>query len=330
MSDWMQEMRNKARDVKQRMGAGQAFLKRLELTGKRAAVKPGGALVVRLLPRWDLKDSYKFDGAKFVKNPDYKGGAIFFAAKEHWWDGDNSTRVRAWCPTTLDSNAACPVCARSDELRQSPDSTDRKEGNEIAAKEVFLFNAITKDANTKKRALTEEGLPDIRIMVAHGTVFVGITEIMFGGGEDDFARNDITNVKEGYDIKLSRPASGGDRWKVDCSPNKTPLITEEERAAWPKDWVTLLVDLPAFVKSEMKTCEEVYKLFYGHAPEEAAKPAQTQQAGAPAKPVVSKGASTAPAAAKKAAAPPPQDDFEASAPAVQEEQGQEPPWGFEL
>lgn len=343
----MKEMKDKAAAVRQKMGAGQTFLKRLELTGKRAVIKPGGSLIVRLLPRWDLRDKYKLEGGKYVGNPDYKGGAVFFAAYEHWWDGDNNTRVRAWCPVTFDSNASCPVCDASEEHRQSFDQEDKKYGAEIGRKEIFLFNAIAKDTATKKRALTDEGVPDIRVMVAHGTVFVGITDVMFGGGDEEFARNDITNVREGYDIMLTRPAigGGGDRWKVSCAPKPSPLVTEEERVSWPKDWVTLLVDLPTFVRNEVKSYDELYKLFHGTPPavQSAAPPAVPATPPTPAAPASPpKAVLTAPApaaqsrtrkpasAAAAAPTPPPAEEQGFEAPPSGGESSGEPPWGFEF
>ena len=117
------------------------------------------------------------------------------------------------------------------------------------------------------------------VLPAHGTVFVGISNIMTGGGEDEFARGDISDPKEGYDIMLTRPVGGGaDRWKVDCAPKPSPMITPEEREAWGK-WMELLVNLPDWVKSEMKTYDEIYKDFHKTSPNP-----QPQTAGVPAAP----------------------------------------------
>lgn len=338
MSDWMKAMQDKAKEVKTKIGSGQPlpFMKRLNLTGKNAAVKPGGQLILRLLPRWDIKDSYVLKNGKFEKNPEYKDGPVFFTAHEHWWDGDANQRVRIWCPTTFGDKERCPVCEESERLKKSHDPDDKKYGTEIARKEVFLFNAIIKDPNTKKRMLTEDGAPDIKVLVAHGTVFIGISDVMFGGGEEEFARGNITNVKEGYDIKLSRPAGGGgDRWKVDCAPNKSPLITDEERAAWGKEWVTLLINLPEWVKAEIKEYAELFKLYHGSepaaeapatAPSKAAPAPATAAAPSPAPAKRSKAAQTAPAPA--APAPEPEGDGFDSPPAAAPET--EAPWGFDL
>jgi hypothetical protein len=158
----------------------------------------------------------------------------------------------------------CAVCKDADKLRGSSDETDRKHGNSIHRKEVFLFNAVLQDPKTKLRSMTDDGKPDIRILPAHNTVFVGISAIMGGDGQDEFARGDITKVKEGYDVLLTRPApTGGERWKVTCASKSSPLLkTKAEVTAWGY-WPELLVDLEKFVSNDMKTAEEIHKLYHG-------------------------------------------------------------------
>ena len=337
MADWLNRMRDKAESQRQKMGAGDfAWKKRMDLTGKNAIVKAGAKIVIRLLPRWDIANKFKLQGAKWVVNPEYVDDQIFFEALEHWWTDDGS-RVRVWCPLSLvdfDRNdltrihSLCPICEASHRLKESPDTDDKKYGKELDAKEVFLFNAVARDPNTKLRALTSDGIPDIRVLPAHGTVFVGISNIMTGGGEDEFARGDVSDPKDGHDIMLTRPVGGGaDRWKVDCAPKSSPMITGEEREAWGK-WMELLVDLRVWVESEMKTYSELYTDFHKTAP--SGKP---QATGAPTTPASTPAPAPVPDPAGFDEGPTPAPAAaEAPAPAptgATEEQGKDP-WGFDL
>lgn len=288
--DWLKGMKGKADEVNSRISGGGAFLKRLNLTGKNAIVKPGGQVVLRLLPRWDIQHSIKVMDGKMVSNPNYKGGPVFLLAYEHWWDGEGGTRVRVWCPLSshvdtytmnlpkdIDPTKLCPICDASEKLRGSPDSQDKKYGNDLAKGEVFLFNAVARDPVTKRRMLDDQGHPDIRVLPAQGTIFVAISNIMTGGGEAEFGRGDITNVKEGYDIKLTRPQGQGQRWAVEVAPNATAMVTPEERAVWGQ-WHMQLINLVDWVAAEMKPAEELHKLYYGA---EAGAPAEIPTASAP-------------------------------------------------
>lgn len=307
MSDWLKGMKKKAEDVKNKMGSGGSWKKKLNLTGKSAEVKPGGQIVIRLLPRWDIKDAFVKKGKKFVANPKYKGGPIYMEAFEHWWDGPGGTRTRVWCPKTLDRKAACPVCEGVAQLRSSPDPDDKKLSGEHDAREVFLFNVIAKDNNTKKRRLAEDGSPDVRVLVAHNTIFLGISNIMTGGGDDEFARGDISNPKEGYDLLFTRPSGGGDRWKVDAAPKATPLITAEEKPAW-SNWVNQLINLQEWLKEEMKGYDELHKSYHG-TPAGSSSSATEQDE------------------------PQPETEDpgeEAETPEATEEEESEQPWGFDL
>lgn len=273
--DWLKGMHGKASEVNERISGGGAFLKRLNLTGKNAIVKPGGQVILRLLPRWDIKDAYLIQEGKMVHNPEYKTGPVFFIAFEHWMDGEGGNRIRVWCPLTayvdtytmnittqVDAHKICPFCQASDQLKNSPDSQDKKYGAELAKRESFLFNAVARDPITKRRMVDEHGLPDIRVLPAQGTIFVAISNIMTGGGEAEFGRGDITHPKTGYDIKLTRPQGSGQRWTVEVAPNSSPMISDEERPIW-KDWTNQLVDLKAWVMEEMKSYEELAKIYYG-------------------------------------------------------------------
>jgi hypothetical protein len=336
--DWLDEMRKKASDTREKMGSGGPlpFMKRLNLTGGKAVVKPGGAIVIRLLPRWDIKNAHIKQGDQWVANPSYKKGRPFLPAFEHWWDGEGGTRVRVWCPLTFDPKASphaiCPICEEADRLRNSPNPDDKKFGNSIARSEVFLFNAVMRDPGTKRRALTEEGAPDIRVLCAPPTIYVRLSDIMTGGGDEAFARGDITDIREGHDVMLTRPHGGGDRWQTECAPNKTTLYTPEEADHWRGAWVDCLTNLEEWVKAELKTYKELYKTYHGSDPEEApASPAAP--ASAPAAPQ----ATTAPAPKKgKGKAPADPSGFDlpeaatpaAPVPAAQAKGGT--PWGLDI
>lgn len=311
MADWLASMKKKAETVRDKMGSGGSWKKKFNLTGKSAEVKPGGQVVLRLLPRWDIKDAFVKKGTKFVANPKYKGGPIYLEAFEHWWDGPGGQRTRVWCPKTLDKKGACPVCEGVAQLRTSPDPDDKKLAGEHDAREVFLFNMISKDPNTKKRRLAEDGSPDIRILVAHNTIFLGISNIMTGGGDDEFARGDVSNPKEGYDLLFTRPSGGGDRWKVDPAPKSTPLYTADEKSAW-GNWVTKLHDLQEWLKEEMKGYDELHKEYHGTSAEGASRPEQEEPA-------------------EGAVEEPGHDQAgEGEGEGAGEEEGSGAPWGFDL
>lgn len=267
-TDWLKEMQQKAQDIKSREGGGEfSFKKLMNLTGKNAVVKPGGSFVVRLLPRWDYKDAaFAVKEGKRVKRSDYSPGRPHFEAFEHWWDGDAGKKCREWCPVTFDKKSkphdVCPICKRADELRGSADQTDRKAGNSLYRKEVFLYNAVLRDPETKKRALVD-GKPDVRILPAQNTIYVGIANIMGGDGQDEFARGDITKTTDGYDVLLTRPvAGGGERWKTQCASKPSPFLTKEETKEW-GFWPELLHDLEKFVQEDMKSKAELHKLYFG-------------------------------------------------------------------
>ncbi len=262
-----EDTRNKTEPARQKMGFGnKPSPRRMNLTGKNAIVEPGGQIFIRLLPRWDIKNAYIKEGDRWVTNPDYKGGSVHFEAWEHWWDDEVFRRHRDWCLKTFDRNAPCPLCQATAKLKESPDPQDRSYGSDLARTEVFLFNAVAKDLKTRRCALTEAGVPDIRVLCAQKTIFVGISNIMTGGGRNKLARGDITNHRQGYDIKLTRPAvDSGDRWKVNCAPKPSPICAEDEKEAW-KDWPNLLIELPQWVASGMKSCEVLHKAYFGQYP----------------------------------------------------------------
>ena len=253
-----EQMRKKAEALKKQMSGSGGFIKRWDLVGKNAIVQPGSSAIARLLPRWD-RYTRGADG-KLAENPAAVDQPIFFDAFEHWWDAPDGKKTREWCPKTFGPEAPCPICEAAEELASAGDKESKESANRIKRKEAFLFNAMI--GATGSRKFTEDGKPDIRYMAAPNTVFVGISDVMTGGTEPQFGRGDISDPRDGFDLKLARPASGGnDRWKVDAAV-ASPLMLEAEKAQY-RGWSQMLVDLPKMVESESKTYDELYKLFHG-------------------------------------------------------------------
>lgn len=253
-------MQKKAQEVKDRMSQG-TFTKSWNLTGKNTIVNPGEEIVVRFGPRWDI--AVTKDG-KLSMNPEYKSGEkpIFVVALEHWWDADGGKTGHAWCPKSLDESVECPICIAAKIAGDEKDDDSKKYSKRIAAKEVFIFNAVV----GKPRRLAD-GKADFRIMSVPGTVFNAVVDIMTGGKDESFARGNIGDHNEGYDLKFSRPAKGGnDRWKVDCAPVVSKLYEDAQKAAF-GGWPGMLTNLEEMLQSETKSPLDLFKAFYGRDPE---------------------------------------------------------------
>jgi hypothetical protein len=306
-------MQKKQAEVKEKMSSG-SFTKSWNLTGKNAIVEQGGEVIVRFGPRWTVAVT---KNGKLALNPDYVSGdePIFVPALEHWWDADGGKTMHAWCPKTLDESVECPVCVAAKVAMQSSVEDEKKYGKRIQAKEVFIFNAVV--GNPRKLA---DGKADFRIISVPGTVYNAVTDIMTGGSDESFARGNIGDHNDGYDLKLSRPAKGGnDRWKVDCAPKPSALYDQKQAPAF-GGWPGMLVDLEKMLRDETKSPLELFKAFYGRDPEAdemsegmKAEAAQAQREDAPE-------AQTTPEPAEKteaegATAPDPTDEFMTPSPA---------------
>jgi len=253
-------MQADAERVKERQATN--FTKSWNLTGKTAIVEPGGSVTVRFGPRWTI--SITIDG-KLVMNPEYRSGEelIFVKALEHWWDADGGKTQHAWCPKSLNPNAECPVCMSAAIDMKSEDEGERKRGKRVAAKEVFIFNAAV--GNPRKLA---DGKADIRIMSVPGTIYTRVYDIMTGGSDETFARGNVGDHKEGYDLKFTRPRKDtqGDRWSVDCAPNPSPLYSDAQKTAF-AGWPGMLVNLEEMLIKETKSGNDLFKMYYGRDPE---------------------------------------------------------------
>jgi len=259
----IEAMRKRAEAIKQRMDSSGSGFKRWDLSGKNALIAPGKELAARLLPRWDITSRWIRDpSGKTIENPDYDvEQPIYFWAVEHWWDTPDGKTTREWCQKTFDVTAPCPICEASDALRQSAAKEDRDAAKRIGRKNAVLFNAMI--GPTGNRRFTEEGKPEIKFLAASDTIYNAIEQIMTGGTTPSFARGDISDYREGYDIKLMRPVGGGnDRWKVDCAPQSTPLFLPVEKDKY-KGWTSQLINLEEMVAGEVKSYNDLFKLYHG-------------------------------------------------------------------
>lgn len=264
------EMRRTAQDIRERQAAGN-FTKSWPLSGKKSIVEPGRDVIVRLLPRWDIADSMMGAAGARVPNPAYKGGRMYVIATEHWWYAPDGKRVREFCPRTLDEKAQCCVCDAAQELTGSSVKEDRDVGKDIGPKVVYIFNA----AVGNPRKVGDDGLVDIRVISCTPTVYFRISDIMTGGERTEFARGDVTNPKEGYDLIFKRPAKdSGERWMVDAV-NPSGLYAQAQAGAF-KGWATRLINLEDMLEKETKDSDGIYKAYYGRTPDADTKaPAKT-------------------------------------------------------
>lgn len=263
------------RAAKIRDGAG---FQVLQLSGKKADVEPGGSILLRLLPRWDYIKSFKRTADnKYVEDPSYEGGEIFFEAREHWFDDHGGKRQREWCPA-FHREGGCPQCEAADAADRSGTQEDKKRANDLRAKEVFLFNCVV-----RTDMYDEAGRPKIRVLPANRSIFKAISRLVRSEAEaDGFSRGDISKPADGYDIKLLRPPAGSsERWAVDCAPKSSPLVPVADKDKW-KGWPSLLVDLPGLTaEGNVKGYAELYKAMYGLDPEVAPEGQPSDTGGEP-------------------------------------------------
>ena len=278
LSDKVRErMRQQAQAIREGGGGGRTAPV-FDLQGKNAVVQAGASVLARLCPRWDVARKFVRQGEAWVLSPEYQEDLIYFVALEHWWDDASGKPNREWCPKTFDEQAPCALCDASQELQQSPDKADREAGKRIQAKKAFLFNAVL--GGPGKRHLTDDGKPDIRVLPMGNTLFVSVCGFMTGGDDEAsaaFARGDISDPRDGYDLLLVRPkADSGERWTAQCAPQPSPLYAAAEAPAW-AGWMDRLVDIPAMVEREVKGYDALYERYFGQRP-------PADDAGAPSTP----------------------------------------------
>ena len=276
-------MRTRANQVRENVNKGQqgAFTRMWQLQGPNTIVAPGSSVIVRNLPRWDR---YTVKDNKIVSDPAALERWVYVPALEHWWDGADGKRRREWCPKTFGAEQPCPICEAIVDLRASGSKDDRELAKDMRAQEVFLFNAVVGPAGRRNTA-AEGGLVDIRPIAFHGTIFLQISDIMTGGEQESFARGDITDPADGYDLVLKRPGGKGGRWEVDCAPNASRMFVEAEKPAWSR-WWERIPNLDDVLEKETKSYEDLYKEFHGVIPEGGGEPTGGQDATGAGAPVV--------------------------------------------
>jgi hypothetical protein len=230
-------MRKKAEEVTSFSGDG----RRIDLTGSKAVVRPGGKVTIRLLPRWDSNEDEM----------------IFVPAKQHWFTNASGQLQPAWCAATL--KKPCPFCERVKELRRSSDPELQAQADELEAREVFLVNAVVGKAG-------ERTMDDVGYIVLTGPQFSQIISIMTGDGDEDEAFGDVSDINEGYDLIFSRPAGKGGRWDIKPAKQASPLYTMKEKALW-KGFSDGLLDLEAFLRDNTRAYKDNYKALFGTEPD---------------------------------------------------------------
>lgn len=278
-------MRAEAQAIRERQSQGN-FTRSWSLAGKNAIVEQGKAVIVRLMPRWDIGSSVmKGPDGKTVPNPAYKKQRAYANAIEHWWDSEGKTQCE-YCPRSVDENAYCVVCAASQALISSSAKEDRDLGKRIKPTDVYIYNAVV---GTPRR-LSEDKLVDIRILKCSRVQHLQIVDIMSPPPDQaQFGRGDIMNAREGYDLLFKRPVSsggGGERWQVTVAPNATPLYDSATEAAAFKGWLTRLTNLEEMLDKEVKDSAGIFKAYYGRDPEPSeigltSNPVPAQQPQAP-------------------------------------------------
>jgi hypothetical protein len=252
----------KAAQVKERLTVGADYWT-WPLYGKNAVIAFGTTGYLRLLPRWDR---YIIGPNGIVQNMKYDSNtAFYFEALEHWWDGNDGQKHREWCLRIFDRSAACPVCEGVTQLASTGAADDTKDAKDQAAREVYLMNAIVGPSGKRRE---KEGHVEVRAWPASPAILDQIMTVMLGGQDGVWARGDVTDVKEGFDLALRRPNQGakGERWRLDAAPQPSALFSQNEAKLFVK-WPELLIDIPAKITASLLTYEALYKLYYGIDPE---------------------------------------------------------------
>lgn len=213
--------------------------KKIDLTGKRAIVQRGQYAIIRLLPG-PLEDPEN----------------IYAEAKQHWVPSPRTTfDVPVYCLKSQDESADCPVCDAVAKMQKSPDEQVRQRARESRARDVFFWGVCV--GSLKSRTQN----PQCGFIVLSDFLSQRIASIMTGEGEEEFAYGNISDPKEGYDLKFTRPAAEGDRWLIEVAQKPTPLFVgvNKPRKAWPQAWKTwekdFILPLEEVVKSYVEASE---------------------------------------------------------------------------
>jgi hypothetical protein len=259
-----ERMLARARTVRDEMQFVSAY-PRFDLGGKRAIVQPGGRVVVRLLPRWDIAQKFTVKNGQTTLNPKYVEDFNYYEAREHWYTRQkDGSRLPAWCLKTFDAHAACPLCEAAEAYAATGDDADLQSSRDLSATPLFLYNAVVGPRG--KRLCGDDGLVKIGVLPLRSPMYVQLVEIITGGGEEGFSCDDVSDPKTGYDLMLTRPAKdSGDRWKMDHAKTPSTLYSNEDAAdkASFANWVSRLIDIPTVLAAERKSYQQLYQGIYG-------------------------------------------------------------------
>ncbi len=260
-----ERMREKARRVQESQGGGGAG-KWISFSGKNAIVEQGGDITIRITPRHDFYDK-RYQKGKDGKVVDLLATGQYAPddpcvwAAEHWWDGPDAKRARAWCLKSLgNEDAPCPVCEAAMALGQGTEE-DRELADGIRVKEAFAYPVVL-----RKKMYGEDGLPDVRMLPVTGSLWTKISNICTGGGDEGFAKGDISDWKVGLDLKIHRPGKDEKekQYQVTAADQRTPLFAKEDGGRWAgllKGEV--IPDVEATIRDEMLSYAALYEKYYG-------------------------------------------------------------------
>jgi len=142
---------------------------------------------------------------------------VFYKTGTHWGVGPNKENFN--CPCAADKNATCFLCKTAYKLGKSKSEDDQNLADRIRAKKSWLYNVV--DLSD-----TDAGL---QVMAVGITVHEKIRSYL---EDEDGEYGDITDLEEGYDLKITREGTG----------MKTKYTVEAKRkpAAVPAEIITLL------------------------------------------------------------------------------------------
>ena len=133
---------------------------------------------------------------------------VFFKTATHWGVGPNKENFN--CPAASDKNADCYLCDTSYKLSKSKSSDDQEAADRIRSKKQWLYNIVD--------------LSDVDAGLQVMAVGITIHEKIRAYLEDEEGEyGDITDLEEGYDIRITREGTG----------NKTKYATEAKRKPSP-------------------------------------------------------------------------------------------------
>lgn len=210
---------------------------------KKKLSSEGSSVKEKLLARKKkLAEKGTGNGFVFPKNGTTRIRIVSAGANEEFgveiirfYIGDHSV----YSPTTF--NEPCPFMEKYDELKNSKDEDDKKLAKKLVPSRRFAIAALVyKD--DKGKELDYDSKP--RLVLVPSSVYQDIIELYL----DEDEAGDMTDPKNGYDIKIERSGSGqfDTSYSVrQCKPTKV-----EKNLLKP-------VDLEAMVRGQIKGYDEL-------------------------------------------------------------------------